>query len=954
MTRLAAILLLILAALSPASADTIGPKGDKGCSVLPFSPTPQVPSPPVSLGLECDWAFDARTGNWWGPKQSNDWGIARRQSAIDALQSLKDSTTTARDQALGAASAAAASASSTAGAAALVTSANFTPRFSTVAAMKAATIPASVSAMEVDALVAGTPCPMRYVASNTSTGVYGEESLSPIGSRFAQPVYSRPLRACEFKAVADASAPDGGAAFTATANNTRTLTVSSTEGMQLGMNVAPINWASLGITNVPIGTKITAIGAGSITVSNNIAAGAGLKLVAYWLLDATNVTGTDNRAALQAMIDYAASNNIPIAELRIDEGKYRVDGTLRLGGANFNSKRLMGGSRPSYPGVAGGVTIYCTAADRPCVNFGGQREGLLSGVALIGPNRNFLLYSQWFNRNISANPTDWLSPELTKSGSSPGGLQRYSPLAAVAIDGWRGSCGAAPYAGTYDDAASSGVRIEKALISGFAIGVTGPNCADTQADFITVDDVICDGCIYGFSIGNTQSRAPRFVDFKIGGCFSAVTGTAFGGRTGKFGGPVENIALDGCYQAFEFSTLAYSGPLHFRHIYSEGGVRIGKAVCTTVACPDVTIEDSDFQLDAGLTGQIPARLIETGASHNVILRNTTIVSPPRITTLAHSTGGGQSMALTMDGGAVLGPGYTGLGGPGGSAALQAAINATGGINIGTAALNTALLNQVYVRAPYRASYYPSAAGSIGGHTHAESIVFDASGSLNRAPLTLVARRFLDNNGREWKLQRPAPLLLDLSSVWNAISVTLVNDQLTIVYPGVAYANGGVWALQPGYVLYHDPTGINFVITSVTASGGNWIVVAQQQNGLSVTPGTNTFASNTIGAATLQSGYMIVVPTGFALPRQVNFGRFTAGSTSVANVSRGDGVGSDLASWLATGDILFGPDVDNALDPFPISKRNTIASVTAANPAALTLSANANATGDFPIYPIPIR
>jgi len=922
-----------------------GPKGDMGCSLLPTNGAPA-----ASLGRDCDYAFDAASGRVYGPKLGGQWGAGVVMSPVAVAKDFADRARFDANAAKSANAAAQTAATSATGAAALVTAANFTPSWPTRTFMQAAVIPESVTSMTVEALVLGTPCRMHYIASAVPTGTYGEVA---IGARYATPVYSRPLRACEFGAVANASAPDGGAAFTATATGNQTLAVSSTAGMQLGMNVAMVNWASSGATNVPVGTKITAIGAGSITVSNNVAAGAGLRMVAYWLLDASNVTGTDNRAAIQAMIDYAAANNN--AEFDIDEGKYRVDGMLRLGGANFNAKRFTGGSRPSYSGVAGGVTIYCTAVDRPCIDMAGQRAGLLSGVALIGPNRNYAQYAQWFTRTISPNEADWLSPELTRSGSSPGGLQRYSPLAAVAIDALRGSCGAAPYAGTYDDAASSDITIEHLSISGFAVGVTGPNCADTQGDFTRIRDIAFDAVIVPVSVGNSQSRGVEIRNLIVGGCHSAITGTRFGGRIGKFGGPIENVSLDGCYQLFDFTGLSYSGPLHFRHVYSEGGVRIGRAVCAAAFCPDVTIDGADWQLDNALTGQIPARLIETGGKQNVILSNNTTVTPPRITTLAHSPGGGQAMSLTMDGGAVLGPGYNGIGGPGGSAALQAAINATGGINLGTAALNTLNLNQAYVRAPFKAAFYSSPSGGIGSHSHAESIVFDASGSLNRAPLTLVARRFVDANGREWKLQRPAPALLDLSApALVATGMSLSCDTLSFTYAGSYQALGGVYALQPGYLLEHDPTGINFVVTSVTASAGDWAVVAQQQNGISVTPGTNTCAANTITAPTLQSGYTFVFPTGFALPKQVNFGRFTAGSSSVTNVSRGDGNGADLASWFAAGDILFSADVDLALDPLPILKRTTLASVTPGSPGSLTLSAAAAATGDFPVYPVPIR
>jgi hypothetical protein len=107
--RLGGLLAALLMPAPPALAQTsttgatyvVGPKGDRGCSVLTAS---GVPAP--SLGNNCDWAVDAAAGRWYGPKIGGAWpppivlgfaadAIAARDAAIGAYASVQQQATLA-------------------------------------------------------------------------------------------------------------------------------------------------------------------------------------------------------------------------------------------------------------------------------------------------------------------------------------------------------------------------------------------------------------------------------------------------------------------------------------------------------------------------------------------------------------------------------------------------------------------------------------------------------------------------------------------------------------------------------------------------------------------------------------------------------------------------------------------------------------------------------------------
>ncbi|WP_457798072.1 hypothetical protein [Methylocystis sp. S23] len=103
MKRLAALFLPLLLiasqALAQGSVTPLGPKGDRGCSLLEFRPSNATPEPSPSLGMDCDLALDLRSGRWWGPKENGEWGISRSMAPVDAARAIADQSAVFRDAA---------------------------------------------------------------------------------------------------------------------------------------------------------------------------------------------------------------------------------------------------------------------------------------------------------------------------------------------------------------------------------------------------------------------------------------------------------------------------------------------------------------------------------------------------------------------------------------------------------------------------------------------------------------------------------------------------------------------------------------------------------------------------------------------------------------------------------------------------------------------------------------
>jgi hypothetical protein len=224
---------------------------------------------------------------------------------------------------------------------------------------------------------------------------------------------------------------------------------------------------------------------------------------------------------------------------------------------------------------------------------------------------------------------------------------------------------------------------------------------------------------------------------------------------------------------------------------------------------------------------------------------------------------------------------------------------------------------------------------------------------NRKNMHQFAFKAGDSQHRQWRITMQENAVFDASVTFSSYSIT--NDILSFTnFPN--QTSGYIWLIEVGDIFYHVNTGTVFIITSVTVSGTNASGQAQQQNNLRVSSeGAATYVSNMLTDTTL-SGYTELVKCGMMLPWQIEYGTFTSGNTSVTNVNRGDGNGTDIGNYYSVGDRLVGPAWANASNSkqYPISnfgcKITAITNGVSGGSGTITLDQPAQVSGSFPIYP----
>lgn len=212
----------------------------------------------------------------------------------------------------------------------------------------------------------------------------------------------------------------------------------------------------------------------------------------------------------------------------------------------------------------GGTRIDATGfSDRPAIKIQGARRAIIRGISLKGAQWT---YSTSTMALMSANPpnvdeldvANWPDPSLDASATS-----RYAPYQGIAID---------PVAG---EPFSSNIYLEDVWIGGFVVGV-GIQLADHDGngDFITAKKVAIEHCVYGWAIGNSQSRCVGLDSCDITNCHTALDGRTFGKQRGRFGGPLRNCTFERCVRIFNLKT-DWNGPLELIGCYAESGVSFG-------------------------------------------------------------------------------------------------------------------------------------------------------------------------------------------------------------------------------------------------------------------------------------------------------------------------------------------------------------------------------------------
>lgn len=362
---------------------------------------------------------------------------------------------------------------------------------------------------------------------------------------------------------------------------------------------------------------------------------------------------TDDIVCLQKSADYCMSNG---GKLLLPCGEMVISKTLHLSVNNNFSSILVEGSGRNYAdgGLFFNSVLIATFSDAPAVNINGARITTFVDVSVRG-----LAYDYISGRELGIADTiysdttasDWEDPSLSSNA-----YKRYTPYAAVCVDGWSGSRPATHYPETdraYGQQFSSEVTI-RVMVQGFEVGVAVQPCdADGNGDFIKADDCYFKFCKYSVSIGNSQARNNSFdncIHSQVHRCF---TTSVHGRQNGKLHSVIKNNALYVCNGIIELgNSTGISGPVIFLSLYAETLFVIGEfgtgVSSSTQQERSLVFDTCDMGFHAQVDNEgahttdpergIPGKILFGGTTPVVVeFRNCTLRNFPSVIVLDHSS-----------------------------------------------------------------------------------------------------------------------------------------------------------------------------------------------------------------------------------------------------------------------------------------------------------------------------
>lgn len=326
---------------------------------------------------------------------------------------------------------------------------------------------------------------------------------------------------------------------------------------------------------------------------------------------------TDDTAAIQAAIDYAISIG---ARAWMPAGKYKITDSIFVGyGDHFTTGVLEGSGTYNYAIDPGGTSIWPTFSDRPAIVIQGGRFSTLRNLSIIGQNRAWIANNHLMYRNQLLDSTvlaNWIDPRLHPNANS-----RYAPYAGIAIDPYSGSQPATHYPGKYGKNYSSDTLIENVVVDGFVVGVVNqPGDSDGNGDFTKLRNVKLWHCVYGLSVGNSQSRNVDVDTATIAWVHTGFTNNTHGKRIGMFGGTIKNLSGGRIYQLFDFGAIGYLGSPTFLNTYIEAFYKLGSLGSGAAAEQAVQFIGGSFYFQHNDTIGHPATVLTTGSSSTAVAK----------------------------------------------------------------------------------------------------------------------------------------------------------------------------------------------------------------------------------------------------------------------------------------------------------------------------------------------
>lgn len=333
----------------------------------------------------------------------------------------------------------------------------------------------------------------------------------------------------------------------------------------------------------------------------------------------------DDTSAIQEMIDFIYYPQGSTAIASTVEGvivgpNCKTTDTIHAGyGTDFRGGITIRGMGAKRRGEAQnvGTTIEPTFTDRPVFNFQGARRAVLKDIYIDGA------------LDYSSIGTTGAGPTQEATWTAIGGTKRYAPYAAITVDAYSGtepSGGAGtdtePYpdvtypsflggVSQYSKGSSSQVLIENVGARNFNTMIAvQPSDISANGDFTQVVRCFVENCVYGVSVGTSQSRNLEVDGLEGLNIYAGIVTNKHGQQIGQLGGPVRNTSFGGFVgRIFELASLSAANSPHFTNCFAEGLHQIGEIVGAGSTDTNLTFDSCNFNFRHSDTNGHPAQVL---------------------------------------------------------------------------------------------------------------------------------------------------------------------------------------------------------------------------------------------------------------------------------------------------------------------------------------------------------
>jgi hypothetical protein len=373
-------------------------------------------------------------------------------------------------------------------------------------------------------------------------------------------------------------------------------------------------------TNYVVGMMAVVIGAGP--------AGASLVTTVDAIPDAGHVTlhdaastavsgtlvryGTKDSTALQAAIDYAVTNRLRV---ETPSGRFMLDVPLQAPrgstGAYFSLELEGAGSAYDASSGTNSLTTFDASGLPSGVAFfvNSARGVRFKDFAIVGPNP--LPTTAGVVLPLSSIQANYITPGVR--------IDRYSPNAAICIDGLRSADTTPPAGGGYPGqvygfyTASSAVRFENVTIQRFAVGVMNSPASfatNQQGDDVYFYDSRIYHCDIACAAGQSQTRGCTWLNGSMGSVRCCFDGVTYGQQQGQI--PLLNEIVIG-YAFALFNIDPGWSYVKIGTAYLEGCVTIGRAFTTASSQNALDLGTMYWKRVADVNALAPPLILETSA-----------------------------------------------------------------------------------------------------------------------------------------------------------------------------------------------------------------------------------------------------------------------------------------------------------------------------------------------------